>query len=122
VNDDHGAATTEVVLVFPLTLFLVLGVFQFALWYHARAVATAAAQEGVAAGRVEGGDVGAARDGADRFLVRAQPATVVAERRDDTVVVAVEASVVPVVPGFALAVRARSEAPVERFVPTGSRP
>jgi Flp pilus assembly protein TadG len=38
-RDESGAATTEVVLLTPVLLFLVMIVIQFGLWYHAQHVA-----------------------------------------------------------------------------------
>jgi Flp pilus assembly protein TadG len=61
--DEAGIATVEAVLVFPVLLLVIMVVFQFALWYHASGLATAAAQDGARAARAEGAT---ARDGQDR--------------------------------------------------------
>ena len=45
---DRGSATTEVVLLTPVLLFLIMAIIQFGLWYHAQHVAQAAAEQGVA--------------------------------------------------------------------------
>ena len=121
---EEGAATAEVVLVTPVLLLLVMLVFQFALWYHGSHVATAAAQEGARAARVEGGtgNEGAAR--AQRFLdslgreVVGEPQVVAARDGSRGVArVEIRGKAVPVVPGLRLPIRAVSEAEIERFVP-----
>src|SRR3989440_600300 len=50
-----GSATLQTVLVMPLLLLLITLIVQFALWYHAAHIATAAAQDGARAARIEGG-------------------------------------------------------------------
>jgi Flp pilus assembly protein TadG len=47
-GDERGLATLEVALITPVLLLVVLGLVQFALWYHAEQVVTAAAQEAAA--------------------------------------------------------------------------
>lgn len=46
LRGDEGAATTELVIVAPAFLFLILLIVQFGLYFHAINVASAAAQEG----------------------------------------------------------------------------
>lgn len=121
-TDEEGAATTEVVLVTPVLLVLIMLVVQFGLWYHGSHVATAAAQEGARAARVDGGSnqAGAAR--ARSFLaslgreVVGQP-QVSAERNASRSRVEVRGTAVAVVPGLRLPIWAVSEGPVERFRP-----
>ncbi len=70
-RDERGSSALQLVVVFPVVLLLIFGVVQGALYYHARGVALAAAQEGLAAARLEHGT---AADGATRareFLDRA---------------------------------------------------
>ena len=122
VREEHGAATAEVVLITPVLLLLIMLVVQFGLWYHGSHVATAAAQEGARAARVDGGsnEEGAAR--ARSFVARlgrdvvGQP-QVNAERDAARARVEVRGTAVAVVPGLRLPIRAVSEGPVERFRP-----
>jgi Flp pilus assembly protein TadG len=51
---DRGAATLELVVLFPMLLLLIFGVIQGALFFHGRNVALAAAEQGVRAGRADG--------------------------------------------------------------------
>jgi Flp pilus assembly protein TadG len=51
---DGGAATLELVVLFPVLLLIIFGVIQGALYYHGRNVVLAAAEQGVRAGRTDG--------------------------------------------------------------------
>jgi Flp pilus assembly protein TadG len=117
---ERGSATTEVVLLTPVLLFLVMLVIQFGLWYHAQHVAQAAAQEGVRSARLEGSTADAGRTRAVDFLTVAGPTivqepVVTAARDAETATVSVHGRAVTVVPGFSLAVEASATSPVERF-------
>lgn len=54
VRGDRGAATLELVVLFPVLMLLIFGVVQGALFFHGRNVALAAAEQGVRAGRADG--------------------------------------------------------------------
>jgi len=119
---ERGVATVEMAIIFPVTLFIVFAIVQFGVWYHASDVAKAAAQEGVAAARVEGGTAKAGVDRAQRVLDDNARGLIVGPRvlplRDETVA-RVEVSgtcirIVPI-PGLSLPVHAVAESPVERF-------
>jgi Flp pilus assembly protein TadG len=117
---DRGAGTTEVVLVTPVLLFLVMLVIQFGLWYHAQHVAQAAADEGARAAKVENAT---ARDGISRasaFLDQSSTGlindrNVDATRTLEVATVTVTGHVAAVVPGLDLSVTAKAVDPVERF-------
>lgn len=118
--DEQGAATAELVLVTPLLLFMILLVVQFGLWFHASHVASAAAQEGARAARVEGSSAGAGQDRAEALLDslgrRLVLERLVTSTRDGDVARVEVAGVAPqVVPGLRLPISAESEAPVEEF-------
>jgi hypothetical protein len=112
-----GGTTAELVVATPLLLLLVV---QFALWQHGAHVATAAAQEGARAARMEGGSAAAGRAEAADFLATLAPTLVrdprVTARRDlATARVEVRGTAEAVVPWLRLPIRAAVEAPVERF-------
>jgi Flp pilus assembly protein TadG len=120
MRTERGSAATEVVLLTPVLLFLVMLVVQFGLWYHAEHVAQAAAQEGVRSARLEGSTADAGRTRAVDFLAVSGPtivqdATVTASRDAETATVEVRGHAVTVVPGFSLPVNAKATSPVERF-------
>src|SRR3972149_132633 len=51
---ERGQAMVELVLVLPVLLIILIGVVQFALVYHAKDVATTAAQEGARLAAADG--------------------------------------------------------------------
>ena len=123
---ERGSAT-ELVVVFPFVMFLLLLVIQFALWYHATHVAQAAAQEGARVARVavpagQPADSPAQRDAgiqrAQDFLagMGAFDDKQVTGTRDASVArVDVTGTAPSLVPGFTLTIHEHSEGPVERF-------
>jgi Flp pilus assembly protein TadG len=123
-RDEAGSATTEVVLLMPVVLMLVLLIVQFGLWLHARQVATAAAQEGLVAAQVETGTAAAGHARAVAFLAQTgglRGTSVDASRDVTTARVAVTGTTPAVLPGTALGVSAVAQGPVERFVADGDR-
>jgi Flp pilus assembly protein TadG len=125
-QDEAGIATVEAVLVFPVLLLLIMVVFQFALWYHASGLATAAAQDGARAARAEGA---AARDGQDRansLLDQTgrsilQGRRVLVSRTAATTRIEVSGSCIALLPGLHLPVDAVVESSTERFVGRSGR-
>jgi Flp pilus assembly protein TadG len=121
-QSERGAASTQLVLVTPVLILMVMLIIQFGLWYHGSHVAIAAAQEGARAARLEGGSAAAGEERARTFL-RALgqevvgEAQVVATRGPEVARVEVSGVSVAVVPGFRLPIQAVSEANVERFRP-----
>ena len=119
-RDDQGQATTEVVLLVPALLFLIMVVIQFGLWYHAQHVVLAAAQEGARAARLEAGTAADGQSRAEEILA-ASAQTLIDEKRVTSVrgpaaaVVEVSGRVTAVVPGLSLPVSARAESPLEQF-------
>jgi len=101
---------------------MVFGLVQGALWYHARNVASAAAQEGVRVGRVDGSTLVAGRARALNFLVDAGGGDVLADSavratgdaaRITVVVTGRSVSLLPGVGGPR--VEQSASGPVERF-------
>lgn len=116
---QSGSATTELVLLMPVVLLLVLLIVQFGLWLHARQVATAAAQEGLVAAQVETGTAAAGHDRAVAFLAQTgglRDVSVDAARDLTTARVVVIGTTPAVLPGTSFAVSAVAEGPTERFV------
>ena len=117
---ERGATTTELAIVFPVLVMLILAVVQFGIWYHAAAVARAAASEGVRAMLVVDGTEADGRRRTQEFLdqlgrgVIESPA-VSTTRSGDVAVVEIRASAPELLPGLRLPVTARAETPVERF-------
>jgi Flp pilus assembly protein TadG len=119
-RDQRGDATVEAVLATPVLLLLIMMVIQFGLWYHASHVATAAAQEGVSAARVETATAQDGRLRAQRFMASAAPAlvdgvSVTATRDTESARVDVDGTVHSLIPGINLHVHGAAQSPVERF-------
>ena len=119
-HNERGEATTEMVLVTPVLLLLIAFVIQFALWYHASHVASAAAQEGVRAARAYGGTAQAGRERAERFLAETGPTIVVTPdvtvtRDSQHARVEVHGHAPSLVPGVSLPVDAVADSPTERL-------
>jgi Flp pilus assembly protein TadG len=136
IRSESGAATAEVVVLFPILMVVLLFSVQFGLWYHASHVALTAAQEGARAGRQDpradpngpnpdqrGVEAGAERV-ARNFLGRLGAGIVVspdvkATTNGDKVRVVVNGDVTSVmfIPGLTFPVHAVSEGPIEKFRP-----
>ena len=65
---DAGSASTELVIVMPLLLLLVLASVHVGLWFHARHLVNAAAQEGTRAARATGANDDDGYQRADQML------------------------------------------------------
>lgn len=119
-SGQAGSAATEVVLVFPTLLVLVMVIVQFGLWYHATGIARAAAEEGARAARTDTGTAAAGHDRAQVFVDQLAGTlltdrTVTATRTADTARVEVHGAVVSLVPFVHLTVTAAAQSPTERF-------
>lgn len=112
--------------MFPALLFVILVAVQFALAYHAKTIATAAAQDGARAAQVEGGMAGDGQAVAESFVRENAPrlledVMVDVDADGQNVRVEVRGRVASVVPGLRLQVHGTASGPVERFVPQDER-
>lgn len=57
MKHERGTVALELAVVAPVLMLLVLGLLQFALWYHAQNVVQTAAQEGARTAAAEEGSV-----------------------------------------------------------------
>jgi Flp pilus assembly protein TadG len=117
---EAGVSTLEAVLVFPALLLLLMLIIQFALWYHASDLATAAAQDGARAARVEGATASDGARQANQLLDQTgrsilQDRQVTVERNADTTRVEVRGTCIELVPFLHLPVHAVAESSTERF-------
>jgi Flp pilus assembly protein TadG len=65
---DGGSISVEIAILFPALLLIVTVLVQYGLWFHARSVALAAAQEGVTAAASYRTASGSGADRARTFL------------------------------------------------------
>ena len=122
---DRGSATLEIAVLGPALLLLVFTMVQVGLWYYARSLAIAAAQEGVAAGRAYGAGIDSGverafldRSAHDSLLDSSVSTTGSTAARIRIEVEGRSQSVLPGIPG--ITVRQSAEAPVERYTVPGS--
>lgn len=117
---ERGYVTTEIVLLTPVLLLLVMLVVQFGLWLHAQHVAQAAADEGLRDARTASVSLADAEARASAFLDQTASSVIEdrslsVERDGDIARVVVVGDAPAVVPGLELGIRAVAAAPVERF-------
>lgn len=126
-SPDGGSASLEIAILGPALLLLVFTVVQAGLWFYARSLALAAAQEGVAAARAYNAPYDAGVRRARAFVDRSagdslQSATVSGAGTTATVVrVEVRGRALSVLPGIpGMPVSQVAEGPVERFTAGGA--
>jgi len=121
---ENGLTSTELAVVMPVIIALVLVPFQVALWWHAGQVAEAAAREALDAAQVVTATEEDGIEAAEWFLDSAGNITdpeVSVTRTPDTVTVDVTGRAPRILPGFNWQVAAHASGPVERFIPEPER-
>jgi Flp pilus assembly protein TadG len=121
---DAGMTTTQVAVLFPAVLFWLMLIVQYGLWWHAKQVANAAAAEAVDAAQVQAGTAAEGESAAASFLAQSgnlADVTITVDRGPAIVAAEIRGNAPRLVPGFAWTVTARSQAPVERFIPEPER-
>lgn len=123
LRGDGGYSVVEVVITFPVLMLLVMFVVQFALLWHARHVAEAAAQDGLRSARGYSSTAELGQQDARSYLAQVAPRLLLApsvdvQRTPTSVTVRVHAGVLSIVP-LGLGVDETAAGPVERFVGTG---
>ncbi|ACZ84308.1 TadE/TadG family type IV pilus assembly protein [Streptosporangium roseum] len=123
---ERGAAVIELAMIMPVVLAVILLVVQFALWFHGRQVADAAAREGARLARVDTDSWESdAKERADEVLKAVGPklldgATVTAWQEGDqrgVEITATAVQVVPLLPSMTFTITSRFGGPVECFRP-----
>ena len=118
---EGGAMIVEFVIAFPLILAMILTVMDAGLFFHARAVAIAAAQEGARAAAAQRATAGAGTAAARSFIDDAggqdvfEAWTVTGNRSATTASVTVTGTALGLLPGLRLPVRQSATVPVERL-------
>ncbi|MGH3417682.1 MAG: TadE/TadG family type IV pilus assembly protein [Actinocrinis sp.] len=128
---ERGVSAVEFAMLTPLLFFFLFATVQFGLYFFARHVALAAAQEGDRVARSEAGNPIDARlwqtdatGKVDVWIQRLAPnllngyqATAVPGPDPQTVTVTVTATVPSMIPGLTINVTVHSTGPIEQFVP-----
>lgn len=121
---EDGSSTTELVLLMPVVLFLVMLIVQTGLYFHARQVVEAAAQEALEAAQGEASTANLGTQAGDVFLAEAggvRDAVVEVTRTGTQVSVSVVAAAPNVLPLAVWQVSASVSGEVERFIPEAGR-
>jgi hypothetical protein len=126
-TSDAGSASLELVILFPALLLVVFVIIQYGLWFYARSLALAAAQEGVTVARSYGAHPGAGQDRAHSFLEVHGADTLVDVHVTVTaptpghVIVQVSGRSLSVIPGVAgPTITQSAQGPIERFTTAGA--
>ena len=120
-NDERGSVSIELVILLPALIAVMFVGMQAALYYHARTVAIAAAQEGARAAGAQAGRAAAGIRAADAFVTEAGGADVLpgatsaASRTTTTATVTVRGFSLSVIPGWTPKVEQSATVPVERL-------
>ena len=123
-RSETGLTSTELAVLMPVVIALVLVPFQVGLWWHAKQVADGAARQAVDAAQVEDGTETDGVDAAVRFLTAAgniENPSVSVTRSVDTVSVEVTGRAPRLIPGLDWQVTSQAAGPVERFIPEPDR-
>lgn len=123
-HGDAGMTTSQVAIVFPAVLFWLMLIVQYGLWAHAKQVANAAAIEAVDAAQLPSGSEADGDVAAREFLGQAgnlRDVVINVDRTPAIVTAEVSGRAPQLVPGFSWSVTARSQGPVERFIPEPER-
>ena len=121
---EQGLTSTELAVLMPVMIALVLVPFQVALWWHAHQIVDAAAREAVDAAQIADATEEDGMRAAEWFLDAAGNITnpvVTVTRTADTVSVEVTGRAPRLVPGFDWHVVAHATGPIERFIPEPDR-
>lgn len=127
-TDQRGAGATEIVIITPLLLFMIMLIAQFALYMHASHIAQAAASEALSAARVSGGSAAAGTTEGQQVLAQLgngplHATSVNVVRGNTQASVTITGTVVNVIPFMDLTVHAEAVGPIDKFMPpTGATP
>ena len=125
VRDEAGVTSTELAVLMPVLIVLVLLPMQFALWWHAKQSADTAAEECVEAAQVIGADVaGDGVNGARTILSQAGNLTnvvITPVASADTITCTITGDLNYAIINVGFSVTARAEGPIEEFIAEDDR-
>lgn len=117
---ERGAIAIEFMLVISMLIVVFLLMLQYAVRAHAHRIATAAAEEGLAAASAYDGTADDGRRAAEEYLGELGPGlhgtTVTATRNASTATLSVAGEVDQLVPFLTVRVSVEVEGPVEHYV------
>lgn len=118
---ERGSSSIQMVILMPALFAVMFLGLQGALWFHARSVAIAAAQEGARQAGAQNSTTDAGINQATSFVADAggndvlSGATATAVRSATQATVTVSGSAMSVIPGWTITVRQSATVPVERL-------
>ena len=118
---ETGSVSIQMVLLLPVLFAVMFLGMQAALFYHARTVAIAAAEEGARAAGARGGTAPAGTKAAADFVATAggdgvlKAASATGSRTPTTATVTVAGQAMSVIPGWTLPITQSATMPVERL-------
>lgn len=121
VQGERGSASVELVILAPVLFLLMFAAVQTGLWFHARALALGAAQDGARVAAAESSTAGAGAAAAASFIADGGGETVlvgsaaVGSRTATTATVTVTGTSPSVIPGWAPGIVQTASLPVERI-------
>lgn len=120
-DKDGGYSVLEAAITVPIIFFLLMTIVQWAIVWHARNVAQAAATEGLRTAQAYQSTAQAGQRDAANFLNQTAPhamagATVTVDRGQQTVTVHVHSPVMNVIPFGHFTVDESASGPVEKYV------
>ena len=120
-RDERGSVSIQMIILMPVMFLVMFTGMQAALYYHARAVAIAAAQEGARAAGSENGSRESGVDAARDFISQAggsdalTSSSVSGSRSATTATVTVTGQSLSVIPGWKITISQSSSVPAERL-------
>jgi Flp pilus assembly protein TadG len=126
MRSDSGVAATELAIVMPVMIVVVMLVFQVALFWHAKQSADVAAEEAVDAAQLDtateaDGHAGAAAILGQAGNLRNAEVTVTRDTATGVVTATVTGQAPAIVPFGTWRVSAQAQGSIEQFVPAGDR-
>jgi hypothetical protein len=119
---DSGYSVLEAAVTLPAIVFLLMAIVQWAIVWHARGLAQAAAQEGLRNAAVYGSSTGAGKQDIANYIRQVAPNALAdpqigVTRAGNTITVHIHASVPSLVPFGSFSVDATASGPVETWLP-----
>ena len=124
LHDEDGVIASQLAILMPSLLLLVMLAVQFGLWAHATQLARAAADEAAYTAALPDTTIEAGQTAAAGLLAQAghlADIRIDIDRSDEQVLATVTGVAPQVVPGFRWSVSATAAASPERFIPQGER-
>jgi len=115
MRGEAGIASTEVAIVMPSVLVLIMLIFQVGLFWHAKQAADVAAEEAVESAQLAAASESDGLAGANSILGQA------GNLENVVVTVTVSGEAPAIVPFGNWRVEAQAQGSIERFIPAGER-